>query len=242
MLTIKDLKVGVDGREILRGVNLEIGDGETHLLMGRNGNGKSTLLNTIVKYPKYEVLGGEILFDGESLSEMSVSQIARKGIFLSFQNAPAISGLSVSTLLKNSVNSIREARGEKPLTAPEYFKLAGEYCKLLEIPSDWLKRQVNVGFSGGEKKRLSMLEMSFLQPKLALLDEPDSGVDFVGVGIIARAIKALQEKGTSFLIVSHSRDIEDIVHFDKAHFIKDGVIEEGLNSIDAIRNYMQEND
>ena len=188
MLETKNLKVEIDGKEVLNGVNLKVGIAETHIIMGKNGSGKSTLLNTLAKNPKYKIIDGTVLFDGVDVGTKSVAELAQAGMFLSFQNAPSISGLSISMLLKNAVNSVRKAVGEKPLTAPEYFKLADEYCKLLEIPVDWLKRQVNVGFSGGEKKRLSMLEMLFLNPKVALLDEPDSGVDTDAVSIIARAI------------------------------------------------------
>ncbi|MBP3615524.1 MAG: Fe-S cluster assembly ATPase SufC [Alphaproteobacteria bacterium] len=224
MLDIKDLKVSVEGKQILNGVNLHIGPSETHVIMGKNGSGKSSLLNTIVKNPKYEIIGGDISFLGESILEKSVCDVARAGIFLSFQSAPAISGLSVSNLLKNAVNSVRKARGEKPLTAPEYFKLAKEYCELLEIPNEWLKRQVNLGFSGGEKKKLSMLEMLFLKPKLALLDEPDSGVDVDAVNIIARAIDYLKQFGVSFIIVSHYEKLISLSKPNFVHVMQDGVV------------------
>ena len=224
MLEIKNLKVCVDDKQILDGVDLKVGDGETHLIMGKNGSGKSTLLNTIAKYPKYEVKDGDIVFNGKSLLGLKVYEVAQAGIFLSFQSAPAISGLSISTLLKNSVNSVRQARGEKPLSAPEYFKLADEYCKLLDIPQDWLKRQVNVGFSGGEKKRLSMLEMLFLQPKLALLDEPDSGVDVDAVNIIGKAVDYIRKMGTSVIIVSHYTKMIELAKPEFVHVMRDGKI------------------
>ncbi len=226
MLEIKNLKVSVDEKQILNGVNLSVGPSETHILMGKNGSGKSSLLSTIVKNPKYKIDGGDICFCGESIAEKSVCDVARAGIFLSFQNAPAISGLSISMLLKNSVNSVRKARGEQVLTAPEYFKLAQEYCNLLEIPNDWLKRQVNLGFSGGEKKKISMLEMLFLKPKLALLDEPDSGVDVDAVNIIAKAIDYLKPFGTSFLIVSHYEKLISLSKPNFVHIMQDGKIVE----------------
>ena len=224
MLEIKDLKVNVDDKEILKGVNLTVGEGQTHIIMGVNGSGKSSLLNTIIKNPKYKIVGGSVLFDGVDLSELSVSEVASKGIFLSFQNPPAVTGLSISTLLKYSVNSVRRANGKAPLSAPEFFKLSDKYCQLLSIPNAWLKREVNVGFSGGEKKRLSMLEMLFLEPKLALLDEPDSGVDVDSVNIILKAIEYLREKGTSFIIVSHYPQLISNVAPDFVHIMKSGVI------------------
>ena len=224
MLDVKNLKVNVGDKQILNGVNLNIGVGETHILMGKNGSGKSSFLNAIVKNPKYKIVDGNILFLGENLADKSVSDVARMGVFLSFQNPPAISGLSVSTLLKNSVNSVRGTRGEKVLSAPEYFKSLDEYCKLLEIPNEWMKRPVNLGFSGGEKKKLSMLEMLFLKPKLALLDEPDSGVDVDAVNIIIRAIDYLKQFNVSFLIVSHYEKLISLSKPDYVHIMKDGEI------------------
>ncbi len=216
MLKVQNLKVIVEEKQVIDDLNLDIGPNETHIIMGKNGSGKSSFLNTIVKNPKYKIIGGSIFFNNLDLKDKSVYEIAQSGIFLSFQNAPAISGLSISMLLKHSVNSIRVARGEKPLTAPEYFKLVDEYCSVLDIPKDWLKRQVNVGFSGGEKKRLSMLEMLFLNPKLALLDEPDSGVDTDSVNIIAKAIDYQKVKGTSFIIVSH---YPKLISLSKPNFV-----------------------
>jgi Fe-S cluster assembly ATP-binding protein len=224
MLEIKDLRVSVEGKEILKGVDLKIGAGETHVIMGRNGSGKSTLLSAIAKNPKYRITGGRIVFEGRDLAGMGAAEVSGAGIFLSFQNAPAIAGLSVSTLLKHAVNAVRRARGEDVLTAPEFFKLADEHCKLLEIPQAWLKREVNAGFSGGEKKRLSMLEMLFLRPKLAMLDEPDSGVDVDAVNIVGRAIGSMREKGAAFLIVSHYARLIDLAEPRFVHVMRDGAV------------------
>ena len=224
MLEIKNLKVNVDTNEILKGVNLSVKGGQTHIVMGKNGSGKSSLLNTIVKNPKYNVVGGSIAIDNVDLCDKSVSEVAQMGVFLSFQNPPAISGLVISTLLKYSVNSVRKARGEKPLSAPEFFKKVAEYCEILQIPQSWLKREMNVGFSGGEKKRISCLEMMFLEPKVALLDEPDSGVDVDSVNIIIKAIDYMKSKGTAFVVVSHYPQLISNIAPDFVHIMKDGVI------------------
>lgn len=228
LLMVENLVVRVEDKEIIHGLDIRVGRGETHIIMGKNGSGKSSLLNAMVKNPKYSITDGDIRICGESILEKSVAQVAQMGLFLSFQNAPAIAGLSISTLLKNSVNSVRRVNGKNPLSAPEYFRLAKEYCDILEIPQEWLKRGVNVGFSGGEKKRISMLEMLFLEPKIALLDEPDSGVDTDSVEVIARAVKYQKEKGTSFVIVSHYPKLIDLCQPEFVHIMQDGkIIENG---------------
>ena len=224
MFEIKNLIVNVDDKQILKGVDLKVEKNTTHIIMGKNGCGKSSLLNSIVKNPVYEITGGDIFFEKKSITKLAVYEIAQRGIFLSFQNSPAISGLSISSLLKNAVSSIKEAKGEKPLTAPEFLKLAKTYCELLEIPTAWLSREVNKGFSGGEKKRLSMLEMLFISPKLALLDEPDSGVDTESINIIIKAINYLCERGTSFIIVSHYEKLIRNINPDFIHVMNDGKI------------------
>ncbi len=224
MFEIKNLVVNVEDKQILKGVNLTVNKNTIHIIMGKNGCGKSSLLNSIVKNPVYKIQKGDIFFENKSVKKLAVYEIAQKGIFLSFQNAPAISGLSVSSLLKNAVNSIKQANGEKPITAPEYMKLVKTYSELLEIPTSWLSREVNKGFSGGEKKRLSMLEMLFLSPKLALLDEPDSGVDTESINIIIKAINYLRQKGTAFVIVSHYEKLIRNLNPDFIHIMSDGKI------------------
>ena len=224
MFEIKNLIVNVDDKQILKGVNLTVNKNTTHIIMGKNGCGKSSLLNSIVKNPVYEIKSGDIFFEKKSITKLAVYEIAQRGIFLSFQNAPAISGLSISSLLKNAVNSVKQANSEKPLTAPEFIKFAKTYCEILEIPNTWLSREVNKGFSGGEKKRLSMLEMLFLSPKLALLDEPDSGVDTESINIIIKAINYLREKGTTFIIVSHYEKMIRNLNPDFIHIMSEGKI------------------
>ena len=224
MFEIKNLFVKIDDKEILKGVNLKVEKNTTHIIMGKNGCGKSSLLNSIVKNPVYEIMGGDVFFENKSIINLPVYEIAQRGIFLSFQNPPAISGLAISSLLKNAVSSIKEAKGEKPVTAPEFLKLAKTYCELLEIPTAWLSREVNKGFSGGEKKRLSMLEMLFIAPKLALLDEPDSGVDTESINIITKAINYLRGQGTSFIIVSHYAKLIRNLNPDFIHVMSEGKI------------------
>jgi len=224
LLSIRKLTACADKKEILRGVDLEIGEGETHVLTGRNGSGKSTLLNAIMREPRLKV-DGKVEFDGKDISKLSTERIAAAGIFLGAQAAPAIEGLSYSTLLKHSANALRRARGEKELTAPEFFKLAKEYCELLGIPEGWLARSVGEGFSGGEKKRLQMLLMLFFVPKLAMLDEPDSGVDMEAIEVIAKAVNHLAKQGVSFLIVSHYDRFIKLIEPDKTHVMKEGRID-----------------
>ena len=228
LMVVENVSVSVEDKQVVSGLNLRIGCGETHVIMGKNGSGKSSFLNALVKNPKYSIVDGDVRVNGNTILDKSVAEVAQMGVFLSFQSAPAIAGLSISTLLKNSVNSIRRARNEKVLSAPEYFRLAKEYCDLLEIPQDWLKRAVNVGFSGGEKKRVSMLEMLFLEPKIALLDEPDSGVDMDSVNVIAKAVAYQKAKGTSFLIVSHYPKLISLSQPEFVHIMRDGrIVEEG---------------
>jgi Fe-S cluster assembly ATP-binding protein len=224
MLDVKGLKAGVEGREILKGADLSVKAGQTHIIMGKNGSGKSTLLSAIARNPKYEILSGSMLLDGEDIAGKGASDVAAKGVFLSFQNAPAIPGLSISTLLKHSVNGVRRARGEEPMAAPEFFGLAKEYSAFLEIPGGWLEREVNLGFSGGERKRIACLEMLFLKPRLALLDEPDSGVDVDAMKIITASIGRLKASGTAFVIVSHYSRLIGAVGADAVHVMRDGAI------------------
>ncbi|MDR2099124.1 MAG: Fe-S cluster assembly ATPase SufC [Rickettsiales bacterium] len=224
MLKIENLHVAAEGREILSGLGLGVKAGETHVIMGKNGGGKSTLLSAIAKNPKYEITAGSIAFDGVDLAGKSADEVARMGVFLSFQNAPAIPGLTISTLLKHAANSVRRARGEEPLSAPKFFKLADEYSKLLEIPPAWMNREANVGFSGGERKKIACLEMLFLNPRLALLDEPDSGVDVDAMNIIVRAIERLRSSGTAFVVVSHYSRLIDRLAPDAVYVMREGAI------------------
>ena len=223
LLTIKNLIAHAEDKKILNGVDLQIPAGETHILMGRNGSGKSTLLGAIMRSPRLSV-NGKVEFDGRDISTLPTEQIASAGIFLGPQTTPSIEGLSYSTLLKHSANALALARGEKELLAPEFFRLARENCALLGIPEGWLARHVGEGFSGGEKKRLQMLLMLFFKPRLAMLDEPDSGVDVEAIEVIAKAVKHLAALGTSFLIVSHYDRLIKAIAPHKVHVMQDGLI------------------
>jgi Fe-S cluster assembly ATP-binding protein len=210
MLEIKNLSVG----NILRGVSLSVKPGETHVIMGRNGSGKSTLLNSIMKNPAYEITGGRVLIDGEDISGLATHEIARKGVFLGLQNPPAIPGVSAANLIKHATK----------MTAGEYLKKSAEACDFLGVPREWLAREVNAGFSGGEKKRMAMLEMLMLNPRLALLDEPDSGVDVEAIDAIGRAIGRLKSAGAAFVIVSHYARLIEGLAPDFVHMMQDGKI------------------
>ncbi|MDR1009484.1 MAG: Fe-S cluster assembly ATPase SufC [Rickettsiales bacterium] len=228
MLDIENLHVSVDGKEILKGVDLHISPSETCVIMGRNGSGKSTLANAILKNPRYEITKGSLRFAGRDMTNEPTAAIAAAGVFFAQQHAPAIEGLPVSTLLKNAVNSTRET----PMPAPEFFKRAKEYCAMLKIPDAWLARDMNVGFSGGEKKRLACLEMLFLEPKLCILDEPDSGVDISSMDMIIEAIKHRQSTGSSFIVISHYARLIDAVKPDKVHLMSEGkIVKSGTHAL-----------
>ena len=221
VLSIKDLHVGIEGNEILHGINLDIAPGEIHAIMGRNGAGKSTLANIIMGHPAYEITGGTIHYKGEDINEMEVFERARAGMFLSFQYPAAIPGVQVGTFLRKSVASVR---GEAP-SPREFRKELNEAMKQLDMDKSFLSRYVNDGFSGGEKKRLEILQMLMLQPDMALLDETDSGLDIDALRIVAEGINAVAEE-TGCLIITHYQRLLDLVKPDVVHVLIDGKIVE----------------
>jgi Fe-S cluster assembly ATP-binding protein len=217
MLEIESLHVAVDGKEILRGLTLCVGAGEVHALMGPNGSGKSTLSYALAGRDGYEVTQGRVLFDGEDLMAMKPEERAAKGVFLAFQYPLEIEGVTTLTFLRTALNTQRKARSEKELDAVSFLRLAREKASALHIPEEMLKRAVNVGFSGGEKKRNEMLQMALLEPKLAVLDETDSGLDIDALRTVADTVNAMRDPQRAFLMITHyqrllSHVVPDFVH------------------------------
>ncbi|HJK99678.1 MAG TPA: Fe-S cluster assembly ATPase SufC [Polyangiaceae bacterium LLY-WYZ-14_1] len=224
LLTIENLHATVDGKEILRGIDLEIAPGQVHAIMGPNGSGKSTLANVLAGRDGYEVTQGRILFDGEDLLEMSIEARSRAGMFLAFQYPVAIPGVSNVYFLKAAVNALRKHRGEPELDAIGFMKLAREKAKLVELSDTLLKRAVNDGFSGGEKKRNEIFQMAMLEPKLAVLDETDSGLDIDALQVVAGGVNALRDPGRSMLVITHYQRLLDHIVPDQVHVLLGGRI------------------
>ncbi len=224
MLSIKNLQVSVEDKEILKGINLEVKPGEVHAIMGPNGSGKSTLSHVLAGRDDYEVTGGSINFDGKDLLEMEVDERAVAGIFLAFQYPVEIPGVSNMNFLKSMISSIREARGEEELSPIDTVKFIKEKIKLVEMDNKLLKRSLNEGFSGGEKKRNEMLQMAVLEPKLGILDETDSGLDIDALKIVANAVNKLRNENRSFIIVTHYQRLLEYIVPDYVHVLHDGKI------------------
>ncbi len=224
MLKVKDLKAEINGREILRGINLEIHPGEVHAIMGPNGSGKSTLSYVLAGREDYEVTDGDILFNGESILEMAPEERAAAGLFLAFQYPIEIPGVQMTTFLKTALNAVRKAKGESALDAIDFLKLMKTKCKELGIADDFMKRPVNVGFSGGEKKRNEVLQMAMLEPSFAVLDETDSGLDIDALKIVADGVNALRAKDRSFLVITHYQRLLDYIKPDVVHVLAKGKI------------------
>ncbi|MDA5192395.1 Fe-S cluster assembly ATPase SufC [Govanella unica] len=224
MLEIKNLRAAIDGREILKGINLTINPGEVHAIMGPNGSGKSTLSYVLSGRPGYELLEGSVTLDGENLLEMSPDLRAAAGIFLGFQYPVEIPGVSNLNFLKTALNAIRKARGEADVTAAEFLKLVRDKAKALEMDPEMLKRPVNVGFSGGEKKRNEMVQMQVLDPKLAILDETDSGLDIDALKVVSKGINALRAPDKAILMITHYQRLLDYVVPDFVHVLVQGQI------------------
>ncbi len=226
MIEIKDLTVGVEGVEgnILKGLSLNIPAGEVHAIMGPNGTGKSTLANVLTGRSGYDVKGGSATFEGEDLLSLEPEERAAKGVFLSFQYPVEIPGVPAMTFLRASLNAQRKRRGEADLSAPDFLKLAREKAALLKIKADMLKRPLNVGFSGGEKKRMEILQMAVLEPRFAILDETDSGLDIDALKVVAEGVNALRAANRSMLVITHYQRLLDYIKPDVVHVMSGGKI------------------
>jgi Fe-S cluster assembly ATP-binding protein len=223
MLSIQNLKAKIDNKEILKGLNLKINAGEVHAIMGPNGSGKSTLSNILSGKKGYEI-EGVVDFNNENLLNLETEERAHKGIFLAFQYPLEIPGVNTNTFLKTSLNAIKKARGEKELDALEFLKLIKDKSKELKFDEKILSRQLNVGFSGGEKKKNEILQMSILNPKLSILDETDSGLDIDALRIVSEGVNSLRTKDNSFLIITHYQRLLDYIKPDFVHVLKNGQI------------------
>jgi Fe-S cluster assembly ATP-binding protein len=224
MLEVKNLSVSIHGQPILDGLNLSVRAGEVAAIMGPNGSGKSTLSYVIAGKPDYEVTGGEVLFDGQNLLELEPDARAALGVFLAFQYPVEIPGVATMTFLKAALNAQRRARGEGELTTPDFMRAVRTAAAQLKVDPEMLKRAVNVGFSGGEKKRVEILQMALLQPRLAVLDETDSGLDIDALRIVSEGVNALRDKGRGFLIITHYQRLLDHIKPDVVHVMAKGRI------------------
>ncbi len=217
IIEIKDLYVSIDGKQILKGINVEIGPGEVHALMGRNGSGKSTLAYALMGHPKYVVDEGRILFRGENLLELSPDQRARKGLFLAFQYPMAVPGVSVANFLRTAVNALNgDGGGKKSIPVSRFRKELKENMNLLKIEPSFAKRYLNDGFSGGEKKRMEVLQLAMLKPALAILDEADSGLDIDALKIASEGVNRVMNNGMGTLVITH---YQRILNYIKPHFV-----------------------
>ena len=224
MLEIKNIHANIEGKSILKGINLEINPGEVHAIMGPNGSGKSTLASVITGKEEYEISDGDILFENESLDEVSPEERAHKGIFMSFQYPIEIPGVTTTNFLKTAINETKKARGEKEMSAKDMLKMLRGKSQLLDIDSKFLSRSINDGFSGGEKKRNEIFQMAMLEPKLAILDETDSGLDIDALKIVANGVNKLKNKNNAILVITHYQRLLDYIVPDYVHVLFDGKI------------------
>ena len=224
MLEVKNLHVSINGNKILKGINLTINAGEVHAIMGPNGSGKSTLAQALAGREEYEVTSGEVLYNGENLLELSPEDRARKGLFLAFQYPVEIPGVSNVNLLKTALNEIRKFHNEEELDAIDFLNLIKDKMKLVDLDESFLKRSVNEGFSGGEKKRNEIFQMAVLNPKLAILDETDSGLDIDALKVVANGVNKLKSKDNATIIVTHYQRLLDYIIPDFVHVLYDGKI------------------
>ena len=224
MLEIKNLHARVDDKEILRGVNLSVNAGEVHAIMGENGSGKSTLAGVLAGRDAYEVTEGEVLFQGKNLLEMAPEERAREGVFLAFQYPVEIPGVSNTYFLRAAVNAVRKHRGLEEYDAMDFLKLVKQKLKLISLSDELLKRPVNEGFSGGEKKRNEIFQMAVLDPILGILDETDSGLDIAALRAVADGVNALRGADRAFIVITHYQRLLDYIVPDKVHVLMDGRI------------------
>ncbi|MDO4728819.1 MAG: Fe-S cluster assembly ATPase SufC [Bacteroidota bacterium] len=224
MLEIKNLHASVEDKEILKGINLAVKAGEVHAIMGPNGAGKSTLSSVISGNEAFEVTEGDILLEGESILEDAPEERAHKGVFMSFQYPVEIPGISVTNFVKTAVNEARKARGEEEMPAAELLKKIREKAELLEINKDFLSRSLNEGFSGGEKKRNEIFQMAMLEPKVAILDETDSGLDIDALRIVANGVNKLKGENNAVIVITHYQRLLDYIVPDFVHVLHDGKI------------------
>ena len=224
MLTIKNLHAGINGKEILKGIDLTIKAGEVHAIMGPNGSGKSTLSAVIAGNENFEVYEGDILFNGESILELSADERAHKGVFMSFQYPVEIPGVTTTNFIKTAINANRKAKGLDDLPAKEMLQMIREKSDLLEMDRKFLSRSLNERFSGGEKKRNEIFQMAMLEPKLAILDETDSGLDIDALKIVANGVNKLKSKDNATIVITHYQRLLDYIIPDHVHVLHDGKI------------------
>src|SRR6266550_1758296 len=224
MLDIKNLHAGIEGKEILHGLTLSVGTGEVHAIMGPNGSGKSTLANVLAGRPKYEVISGSVTYEGKDLLTMKTEERAREGVFLAMQYPVEIPGVNNIYFLKAALNAIRKHRGEEELDAMEFLQLAREKMKVVDLDESFMNRGVNEGFSGGEKKRNEIFQMAVLDPKLAILDETDSGLDIDALRIVAEGVNALRSEKHSVLVITHYQRLLRYLIPDVVHVLANGQI------------------
>lgn len=224
MIKIKNLHASVEGKEILKGIDLEINAGEVHAIMGPNGSGKSTLANVLAGHEGFEVTKGEVIYEGKELLEMAPEERAREGVFLAFQYPIEIPGISNATFLKTAINEIRKAHDKEEISAKEFLERTRKYAKLLNMPDNLISRSVNSGFSGGEKKKNEIFQMLMLNPKLALLDETDSGLDIDALKIVSEGVNHFRSKENAVLLVTHYQRLLNYIVPDFVHVLSNGKI------------------
>ncbi|MGV6826327.1 MAG: Fe-S cluster assembly ATPase SufC [bacterium] len=234
MLEVNDLKVSIADNEILHGLSLQVRPGEVHAIMGPNGSGKSTLANVMAGREDYQVTGGEVLFDGNNLLSLTPEQRAHAGIFLGFQYPVELPGVNNMVFLRAALNAVRKARGEPEMDAVNFMRLVREQMQALQMDTDFLKRPVNAGFSGGEKKRNEILQMAVLQPRLVILDETDSGLDIDALKLVANGVNAMRDPNRGILLITHYQRLLDYIEPDYVHVLADGrLVKSGDKSLAA---------